>query len=111
MMQLDDDSIMFFKLTTGELIIGVLDRDLTEENKNSNVLYVKYPAVIGVSQDSLYVAKYNRFSKSNFIILMVNSVVYVDIPSDKITELYKELLEPKAPQSVMDDEGMEHSVH
>lgn len=110
-MQLDDDLIMLFKLITGELIIGVLDRDLTEENKSSGVLYVKYPVVIGVSQDSMYLARYNQFSKLNLIMIMENNVVYVDIPDDRITALYKKMLEPKVQQSKIDDEGVEHSVH
>lgn len=110
-MQLDDDLIMLFKLITGELIIGVLDFDLTEEDKSSGVLYVKYPVVMGVSQDSLYLTKYNQFSKLNFIMIMENNIVYVDIPDDRIMTLYKEFLKPKVPQSKIDDEGVEHSVH
>lgn len=110
-MQLDDDPIMLYKLITGELIIGVLDRDLTEENKNSDVLYVKYPAVIGLSQNSFYLAKYNQFSRLNLVMLMGKNVVYVDMPDDKIIAHYKELWKPKVPKSKIDDDGVEHTIH
>ena len=43
-MQLDADPILLYKLITGELIIGVLDRDLTEENKSGDILYIRQPA-------------------------------------------------------------------
>jgi len=111
MMELDNDPIILFKLVTGELIIGVLDLDLTKENENGDVMYVKNPAVIGVSRKSFYLAKYNQFSRLNHIMILGKNVVYMDMPNDEIIALYKELWEPKEPKMKIDDEGVEHSVH
>lgn|SRR5690606_34197695 len=109
-MELDDDLIILFKLVTGELIIGVLDHELTEENENSDVLFVKNPAVIVVSQNSLYLAKYNQFSRLNTLMIMGKNVVYVDMPNDEIIAHYKELWKPKELKMKMDDEGVEQYI-
>ena len=107
----DNDPIMLYKLITGELVIGILDKDLTEDSQNAEVLFIKHPAVIGVNQNSFYVARYNQFSKLNMVMIMVKNVVYVDMPDDKIITHYIDLIKPKVPDTKIDDEGAGHSVH
>jgi len=110
-MNIDDDPIMLFKLVTGELIIGTLDKDLTEETKD-DVIYVKQPAVIGLTQNSFYLTKYNQFSKLNIIMIMGKNVVYVDMADDNILAYYHDLINPKVTKSrIDDDEGTRQLVH
>jgi hypothetical protein len=109
-MSSDEDLILLYKLITGELVIGTLDRKLTEETKG-DIVYLKNPAIIGLTQDSFYLTKYNLFSKSNFIMITGKNIVYVDMPDDRIIAHYRNLFNPKVSRSFLDDEGMEHTVH
>jgi hypothetical protein len=87
-------TLMLYKLVTGELIIGLLDNELTDEHKGSEILYIKSPAVIGFSSDSFYMTKYNHFSKLDMIMLMGKQILYVDMPSDEIQQTYTKYCNP-----------------
>jgi len=109
-MDTNNESIMLFKLVTGELIIGILDVNLTQKI-NNDVIYVKHPAVLVQDHSTLYLTKFNPFSKLDFIMITGKNVVYVDIPNDNIVALYLDLLSPRVPKSRLDDEGKEQMVH
>lgn len=97
----ENDSLMLFKLITGELIIGSLDHNLMEITKSSDILYIKNPVSITVYNGTLYLTKYNVFSKLNTVMLTSNSVIYVDVPDDDIISFYKEALDPNTSSKLM----------
>lgn len=104
-----DDLVMLFKLITGELVIGILDKEMFEEN--SDIFFIKDPLAIVLTSRSFYLTRYNKFSKLGTIMLPNKSVVYVDLPSDILVKLYQEALNPKVPQTTVDEEGILHPLH
>ncbi len=90
----ETDVPMLFRLVSGDLIIGILDKDSTS-SCGSDVVFVKHPAQIIPTQNGMMLSKWNLFSILDTTMIQGKAIIYADMPNKQIIDYYKDLLSPK----------------